>query len=47
MILSNDEKNKCADQTARMSTIIVLIVSIKFEELPRKNYWFETVDYEY
>ena len=30
-----------------MSTIIVLIVSIKFEELTRKNIGFETVDDEY
>ena len=31
-----------------MSTIIVLIVSIKFEELTRKKYTgFETVDDEY
>ena len=30
-----------------MSTIIVLIVSIKFEELTRNNIGFETVDDEY
>ena len=30
-----------------MSTIIVLIVSIEFEELTRKNIGFETVDDEY
>ena len=30
-----------------MSTIIVLIVSFKFEELTRKNIGFETIDDEY
>ena len=30
-----------------MSSIIVLIVSIKFEELTRKDIGFETVDEEY
>ena len=30
-----------------MSTIIVFIVSIKFEELTRKNVDFETIDDEY
>ena len=30
-----------------MSTIIVLIVSIKFEELTQKNIGFEPVDDEY
>ena len=30
-----------------MSAIIVLVVSIKFEELTRKNIGFETVDDEY
>ena len=30
-----------------MSTIIGLIVSIKFEELPEKNIGFEKVDDEY
>ena len=30
-----------------MNTIIVLLVSIKFEDLTRKNIGFETIDDEY